>query len=48
MKSIFDDYTPSKFPGIVGAVDEICLKYKYDTQIILLGTARGYCISTKK
>jgi hypothetical protein len=45
---IFDDYTPSKFPGIVRAVDEICLKYKYDTQIILLGTERGYCIGAKK
>ena len=45
---IFDDYTPSMFPEIVTAVDEICHKYQYNQQIIMGNKDRGYCIGIKK
>jgi len=45
---VFDDYTPGLFDGIVKAVDEICVKYGYEKQIVMAGDRRGYVIATKK
>lgn len=43
----FDDYTPSIFPGVVKAVDEICDKYAYTKQVIQIDSNRGYVIAKK-
>ncbi len=43
----FDDYTPSLFPGIVQAVDEICDRYGYDKTPITVSEQRGYVIAVK-
>jgi hypothetical protein len=45
---IFDDYTPSMFPGIVSAVDEICSKYNYTKQVVMAHQSRGYVIAVKE
>lgn len=43
----FDDYTPSQFPGIVKAVDEICAKHGYSKRVITVSSQRGYVIVQK-
>ena len=44
---VFDDYSPSKFPGLVKAVDEGCTKYKYDKKVITSKDDRAYVIARK-
>ena len=44
---IFDDYNQNLFPGIVKAVDEICLKNNYEKRIIKSIDFRSYVIATK-
>lgn len=39
---IFDDYTPSKFPGIVKLVDEIADSGKYNKHVFRSDPKRGY------
>ncbi len=43
----FDDYTPTKFPGVVRAIDEICRKYNYSKEIITISNERGYVVAKK-
>ena len=43
----FDDYTESKFPGIVKAVDEICDTHQYDKEVISANDERAYAIARK-
>ncbi len=45
---IFDDYSKSKFPGLVMAVDEICKDYSYDKVILKASNDRKYVLATKK
>ena len=45
---IFDDYNENQFPGLVKAVDEICLNLGYTRLEILAGKNRGYIIATKR
>jgi predicted O-methyltransferase YrrM len=44
---VFDDVTPSQFPGIVKAVDEICSRYGYLRHDITSSENRSYVIATK-
>jgi hypothetical protein len=45
---IFDDYSKSKFPGLVLAVDEICKDYSYDRVILKASNDRNFVLATKK
>lgn len=45
---VFDDVTPSLFPGIVRAVDEICERHDYDRRDIISNDERGYVVATKR
>jgi predicted O-methyltransferase YrrM len=44
---IFDDYSESRFPGLVRAVDEICCKYGYDKVVLTASNDRGYVLATR-
>jgi predicted O-methyltransferase YrrM len=44
---IYDDYNHKKFPGIVKAVDEICIHNNYSKEVIRSSPERGYVISVK-
>ena len=44
---LFDDYTPSQYPGIVAAVDQICDEFNYTPEKISAHSGRGYVIATK-
>jgi predicted O-methyltransferase YrrM len=44
---VFDDYTPGKFPGVVKAVDEMCLKFNYSKEIFEINQDRAYLIAKK-
>jgi len=43
----FDDYTPKIFPGVVKAIDEICEKYGYTKEVIIISDDRAYVIAEK-
>ena len=43
----FDDYTETKFPGIVRAVDEICNTHRYSKELISANEERTYAIARK-
>ncbi len=43
----FDDYTPKIFPGVVKAVDEICEKYNYTKEVIIISEQRAYVVAEK-
>ncbi|MDC1279830.1 class I SAM-dependent methyltransferase [Pelagibacteraceae bacterium] len=45
---IFDDYNDNQFPGLVKAVDEICLKLGYTRLEVSANENRGYVIATKR
>ena len=45
---VYDDYTPSLFPGLVEAIDEICRKYSYSRINLVANDSRGYVIATKE
>jgi len=45
---VFDDYTPKKYPGLVRAVDEICLNDNYEKIVIKSTNSRGYAIAEKR
>jgi len=45
---VFDDYTPSQYPGIVAAVDEICNKYGYSPEKLSAHSGRGYVVAIKQ
>lgn len=44
----FDDYTPAKYPGVVKAVDEICLSYGYLPTVVTANAQRRYVIAEKQ
>ena len=44
---VFDDYSISKFPGVVGAVDELCEAFSYDVRIIEATENRSYAVATR-
>lgn len=44
----FDDYNKILFPGCVKAIDEFCLKHKYDKYIIEGYKSRNFVIAKKK
>ena len=45
---IFDDYNDVLFPGIVKAVNEICIKFNYEKKIIKSFNERSYVVAEKK
>ena len=45
---IYDDYTPQQFPGIVRAVDEICLRHHYRRTDLQAHYGRGYVVAEKE
>jgi hypothetical protein len=45
---VFDDYTPSQYPGIVAAVNEICNKYGYSLEKLSAHSGRGYVVAIKQ
>lgn len=45
---VFDDVTPTQFPGIVRAVDDICSRHGYDCIKISSSNQRGYVIARKR
>ena len=45
---LFDDYTPTMFPGVVEAVDTICREFNYHKEIITVGPQRGYTVAERK
>jgi predicted O-methyltransferase YrrM len=45
---IYDDYTPSQFPGLVIAVDEICEKFSYEKEVLQAHSGRGYVVAIKE
>jgi len=45
---VYDDYTPSQFPGLVRAVDGICQKYGYQRTNINANAGRGYVVAVKE
>ena len=44
---IYDDYNKVQFPGLVRAVDEICLKHSYSRVDIITDSDRAYVIAVK-
>jgi predicted O-methyltransferase YrrM len=44
---VFDDYNTKQFPGLVKAVDEICIKYTYNRNDINPASDRKYVVATK-
>lgn len=44
----FDDYTPDKYPGVVKAVDEICLAHGYAPTVVTANAQRRYVIAEKQ
>lgn len=44
---VFDDYNPVLFPGIIRGVDEGCVRWGYEKQVIGSGDARAYVIARK-
>ena len=44
---IYDDYNKVQFPGLVRAVDEICLKHSYSRVDINTESDRAYVIAVK-
>ena len=44
---VYDDYNYKKFPGIVRAIDEICINNNYNKDVIRSSSDRGYVISVK-
>jgi hypothetical protein len=44
---VYDDYNHKKFPGIVMAIDEICINNNYNKEVIMSSSERGYVISVK-
>ena len=44
---VYDDYSPTQFPGVTRAVDEICEKFGYEKMILSSPSGRGYVIATK-
>lgn len=44
---VYDDYDYKKFPGIVKAIDEICIDNNYNKEVIRSSSERGYVISVK-
>ena len=45
---LFDDYTPSRYPGVVAAADEICRVDGYRTTIVRAHEHRGYLVAEKQ
>jgi predicted O-methyltransferase YrrM len=45
---VFDDYTPSQFPGVVAAIEEVCDKYGYDCEKTFAHSGRGYAVAIKQ
>ena len=45
---VFDDYTPTQYPGIVAAVDEICNTYGYRPEKLSAHSGRGYVVAIKQ
>ena len=45
---VYDDYTPSQFPGLVKAVDEICKTYRYQRTDLKAHSGRGYVVAIKE
>lgn len=45
---VFDDYTPSLYPGLVEAVDKICNQFNYKSVKIKSSYNRGYVIGVKE
>jgi hypothetical protein len=45
---VYDDYTPSQFPGLARAVDEICECYHYHRIDLKAHYGRGYVVATKE
>ena len=44
---IYDDYNKVQFPGLVRAVDEICLKHSYSRVDIITDSDRAYVVGVK-
>ena len=44
---VYDDYTPSQFPGIVRAVDKICDNYNHQCEVLKAHSGRGYVVAVK-
>lgn len=45
---VFDDYTPGSFDGLVKAVDDGCIRFGYDKQVVTAHQNRGYVIATRQ
>ena len=45
---VYDDYTPSQFPGLVQAVDEICQHHRYHRTDLKAHSGRGYVVAIKE
>jgi predicted O-methyltransferase YrrM len=45
---VYDDYTPSQFPGLVQAVDEICEHHQYRRTNLQAHSGRGYVVGVKE
>tara|TARA_Y100001960_G_scaffold331613_1_gene429158 strand:+ start:1076 stop:1891 length:816 start_codon:yes stop_codon:yes gene_type:complete len=45
---LFDDYTPTQYPGIVAAVNEICQRFNYVPEKIFAHSGRGYVVAVKQ
>ncbi len=44
----FDDYTPTAYPGVVKAVDEICRDHGYAMHVVRANSQRQYVIARKQ
>jgi predicted O-methyltransferase YrrM len=45
---VYDDYTPSQFPGLVQAVNEICEHHQYRRTNLQAHSSRGYLVGVKE
>ena len=45
---VYDDYTPSHYPGLVKAVNEICEQYHYRRTDLKAHSDRGYVVAVKE
>jgi hypothetical protein len=44
---VFDDYNERDFPGLVQAVDEGCVRFGYDKEVVSAGRERRYVIARR-
>ena len=46
--TVFDDYPPGMYPGVVQAAEHICRSHRYTAQAVSISPGRGYLVAVKE